>query len=69
MSTSYYFNITVNFLPNLSFTTIPHPMREKKKKKKKENKTLAFPLPGNNRAVFPLLCWSSVRENQLKLKL
>ena len=43
MSTSYYFNITVNFLPNLSFTTIPHPMREKKKKKK-ENKTLAFSL-------------------------
>ena len=28
-----------------------------------------LPLPGNNRAVFPLLCWSSVRENQLKLKL
>lgn len=28
-----------------------------------------LPLPGNNGAVFPLLCWSSVRENQLKLKL
>lgn len=39
MSTSYYFNITANFLPNLSFITIPHPMREKRKKKKK---TLAF---------------------------